>query len=247
MHHLKRTLMTGALALCLAAGTPASGFVLAAKAPAASSNTGLTASREETGLAGLSSAAVTFAGKKTVKKTVSKKKSKKSQRKLKSWLGVCSSVGKTLNKKRFRYSFSNASFSYRKALRRKTANCSTYVSYCMQKYGILKDGQAFYVNHNKIRKQHFSHWNTSKVTILKVMKPCSRTRLKPGDIVCWAGLPHSCIYAGLDEEGRKTWYDAGRQSTYKGRIGSYFREIKPTAYQILDENKIAYIIRLKGL
>ena len=69
------------------------------------------------------------------------------------WLQTCEKVAKNLEKKNFRYYKSGASNSYKQAIKSKNykCDCATYVSWCLQEYGILKEGQRFYSSGNQIK------------------------------------------------------------------------------------------------
>ena len=166
---------------------------------------------------------------------------------LSAWLNVCRTMGINVNKKGFRYSYESHAHSYNEALSgsRKT-NCSKFVSWCLQEYGALEQGQTFYVMDGRIKKK-FKTWDKTKVSVFKVYKHCSAAGLQPGDVVCWAGKPHSCIYAGRDRHGRRLWFDAGRQNTYGKCSGSRFRRITASPSKYLDRRTVGYIIRIKGL
>lgn len=166
---------------------------------------------------------------------------------LEEWLDVCETMGKNLNKKKFSYSYSGPYKSYQDALSgSRTTNCAQFVSWCLQEYDILNKGETYYVMGSSIHK-NFKKWDKSKVSIIEKFKDCGEAGLKPGDVVCWAGKAHTCIYAGRDKKGRRTWFDAGRQSTYGKCSGSRFKKVKATPNKYLDRREVAYIIRIKGL
>ena len=169
------------------------------------------------------------------------------ERSLEEWIDVCETMGTNLNKKKFRYSYSGPYKSYQAALagKRKT-NCAQFVSWCLQEYDILNKGETYYVMGSSIHK-NFKKWDKNKVNIIEKFEDCGDAGLKPGDVVCWAGKAHTCIYAGRDNKGRRTWIDAGRQSTYGKCSGSRFKKVKATPNKYLDGREVAYIIRIKGL
>lgn len=166
---------------------------------------------------------------------------------LSAWLNVCRTMGINMNKKGFHYSYSAPGDSYKEALSGgRKSNCAKYVSWCLQEYGALEKGQTFYVKGGKIKKK-FKNWDETKVTVIKVYKRCKEADLHPGDVVCWAGRPHTCIYAGRNRKGQRVWYDAGRQNTYGKCSGSRFRRITASPSRYLERRKVGFIIRLKGL
>lgn len=236
MHYTKKRLLIGALSIFLAAGSLCAAPVQAeetAQQPAVEDQTDVDAPDQD----------------KDADQDKDNKKTKKEKReeKLASWLKVCDKMGQNMNKKRFRHSYSAGSRSYKRALHHgKRVNCSMFVSWCLQEYGALKEGQTFYCRHNRIRK-NFRKFDSKKVKVKRVMRRCRSVKLHPGDVVCFAGKPHAAIYAGLSSKGHRTWYDAGRHNTYRGCQGSRFKRIKPETNGYLSGRKIAYIIRIKGL
>jgi hypothetical protein len=166
---------------------------------------------------------------------------------LEGWLDVCETMGINLNKKKFRYSYSGPYKSYQSALAgKRRTNCAQFVSWCLQEYDILNKGETYYVMGSSIHK-NFKKWDKSKVSIIEKFEDCGDAGLKAGDVVCWAGKAHTCIYAGRDKKGRRTWIDAGRQSTYGKCSGSRFKKVKANPNKYLDRREVAYIIRIKGL
>lgn len=112
-------------------------------------------------------------------------------------------------------SFSSA----RKAEVRKT-NCALYVSFVMQKFGTLKEGQTFYSDasgkltcSSTVRERLEEYYD-----IYHVGEDISEKDIKPGDICLWTG--HTNVYAGKDGQGKKIWYDFGRDQTLDGQADS---------------------------
>ena len=112
-------------------------------------------------------------------------------------------------------SFSSA----RKAEVRKT-NCALYVSFVMQKFGTLKDGQTFYSDasgkltcSSTVRERLEEYYD-----IYHVGDDFSEKDIKPGDICLWTG--HTNVYAGKNGQGKKVWYDFGRDQTSDGQSDS---------------------------
>lgn len=164
------------------------------------------------------------------------------------WLNTCLTMGKKLHSYGFRYSNSGTRSTFKRALSsRRKSNCALYVSWCLQEYGAVKKGQTFYIKgHGRIKK-NFSRWNSNKVKVIKVYKKCSSTKLQAGDIVCWSGTPHTCIYAGRNSSGERTWFDGGKVSTYGNSSGSRYKSFKARHLGYLDHRRISYIIRIKDL
>ena len=218
MHHIKKDILHGILVIMLTVGFLCPVSAFAAKNPVH-----------------------------TAASTAGKKSSGTNSPGLSAWLKVCRTMGINLNKKGFRYSYSVPADSYKEALagKRKT-NCAKYVSWCLQEYGALEKGQTFYVRGGKIKKG-FKEFDSTKVSVIKVYRECFAADLKPGDVVCWAGKPHTCIYAGRNSSGRRTWFDAGRQNTYGKHKGSRFKKITASPSRHLERRTVGYIIRIKGL
>lgn len=114
-----------------------------------------------------------------------------------------------------RSSFSSA----RKAEVRKT-NCALYVSFVMQKFGTLKEGQTFYSDasgkltcSSTVRERLEEYYD-----IYHVGDDFSEKDIKPGDICLWTG--HTNVYAGKNGQGKKVWYDFGRDQTADGQSDS---------------------------
>ena len=162
------------------------------------------------------------------------------------FLEVCKAMGKNLNKRGFRYGYSSRARSYRSALKhRKVATCATYVSWCLQEYGLLKRGTLYYNRGHGVPSRR--HWDNERVDTIRKYKRAKHANLQPGDVVSWAtGKAHICIYAGKDKSGRMVWYDAGRhQSTYGHCAGSRYKVVSATRNSFLDNRKVGYILRIK--
>ena len=166
---------------------------------------------------------------------------------LSSWLNVCDTMGNNLRKKKFIYSNHGTKSTYNSALaRRRRSNCALYVSWCLQEYGALKPGQTFYVRRSGSLRKNFKRWG-GKVKVIRVNKRCSSANLRPGDVVCWAGIAHCNIYAGRNSSGDRLWYDAGKGSTYSGHSGSRYQNVGKKQLGYLNSKRISYIIRIKDL
>lgn len=166
---------------------------------------------------------------------------------LERWLNICETMGDNLHKKRFRYSNSGTRPTYKRALSSgRKSNCALYVSWCLQEYGALKKGQTFYVKGSGSIKKNFSKWG-KKVRVIRVYKRCRSTKLRPGDVVCWSGTAHACIYAGRNKSGERIWYDGGKVATYGNSSGSRYKNFKVRHLGYLDGRKISYVIRIKNL
>ena len=162
------------------------------------------------------------------------------------WMDTCDTMLKNLKKKGFRYSNYGTKSSYKKAKSsRRVCNCALYVSWCLQEYGATDQGDTFYIRGGGIRKR-FS-WNKKKVKVMRVYKRASSAKLQPGDVCCWAGVPHVNIYAGKSSSGKKLWYDGGKVATRGNHNGSRYSKTGKRALGYLNHRRISYIIRIKDL
>lgn len=134
----------------------------------------------------------------------------------------------------------------KKATPRRT-NCALMVTHALQCFGAFESNMKFYVSSDgkliyKNSKSRERLEEIAEITHYEKGKLSTRDAdLQPGDIVGYYG--HTNIYAGLDESGVKTWYDAGRGSTKDVADGSKFTKFKRTTNNIGMD--VAYIIRLK--
>ena len=139
------------------------------------------------------------------------------------FLAKCKDVADTIvNDGNWLYSNSGVKSSFssaRKAEVRKT-NCALYVSFVMQEFGTLEEGQTFYSDANgkltcssTVRERLEEYYD-----IYHVGEDFSKKDIKPGDICLWTG--HTNVYAGKDGQGKKIWYDFGRDQTSDGQSDS---------------------------
>lgn len=139
------------------------------------------------------------------------------------FLAKCKDIADTIvNDGNWIYSNSGVKSSFssaRKAEVRKT-NCALYVSFVMQKFGTLKEGQTFYSDisgkltcSSTVRERLEEYYD-----IYHVGDNFSEKDIKPGDICLWTG--HTNVYAGKDGQGKKIWYDFGRDQTADGQADS---------------------------
>lgn len=162
------------------------------------------------------------------------------------WMDTCDTMLKNLKRGGFRYSNSGTKSSYRAAKSsRRRCNCALYVSWCLQEYGVTDIGDTFYIRGGGIRKR-FS-WDKSKVKVMHIYRSPSAANLQPGDVCCWAGVPHVNIYAGKSRSGERLWYDGGKVSTRGNSNGSRYTDTGRKSLGYLNHRKISYIIRIKDL
>ncbi len=163
------------------------------------------------------------------------------------WMDVCGDMLSNLKKYKFHYSNSRTKHTFSAAVRKsRRANCSLYVSWCLQQYGAIKKGQTFYVLGSGSIHKNFSKWG-SKVKLIRVYKRCSRAKLQPGDVVCWQGSAHSNIYAGRNSSGKRVWFDGGKVATKGNSAGSRYSHTGKRSLGYLNNRTISYIIRIKNV
>ena len=138
---------------------------------------------------------------------------------------------------KFKYSASGNATSWTKAKKKKTSNCATYVSYVLQRMGLLKAGQVFYGSKCAL---HFKGTGTEKqlrkvAKIIKVNASPKKAGVKKGDICTYSSPAHTQIFAGW-KNGNATWYSFGPSDVGKKlprKRGNY------------NAKRIDYIVRLK--
>lgn len=130
-------------------------------------------------------------------------------------------------------------------------SCANFVNLCMQEFGTLEPGMAFYSNGKgqliyqgssslKARTKAMveKNYNIIYLNGVKAVK----AGLQPGDICLYKG--HTNVFAGLNSEGVPTWYDGGRNATSDGKPESgYFTHMYRTSY--LNSLPVYIVLRLK--
>ena len=138
----------------------------------------------------------------------------------------------------FKYSVSGNANSWKKAKKKKTSNCATYVSYVLQIMKLLKDGQVFWCNDGKVKyKGDGTKEQLAKVAkITHPKKPPKQCQLRRGDICGYSNPAHTQIFCKYDKNGNALWYSFGPSDLWKKmprKRGNY------------NTKKIDTIIRLK--
>ncbi len=130
-------------------------------------------------------------------------------------------------------------------------SCANFVNLCMQDFGTLEPGMAFYGNGKgqlvyqgssslKARTKAMveKNYDIIKLGGVKAVK----AGLQPGDICIYKG--HTNVFAGLDSKGVPTWYDGGRNATSDGKPESgYFTHMFRTSN--LNSLPVYIVLRLK--
>ena len=149
---------------------------------------------------------------------------------------------------KFKYRVSGNAKSWKGAKLQRTTNCSRTQSYGLQLAKILRPGQVFWLNGDKIvckgegaRKQLLSHYK--ELHPHRLTKDLVKEKwLKKGDIVGYGNEKrkepaHTMMFAGYDAFGRAKWYSTGSQ-----------REIKKGRAQLISKynnEMIMTVLRLK--
>lgn len=143
-----------------------------------------------------------------------------------------------MTKLKFKYKVSNNATSWTKAKQQKTSNCATYVSYCLQAMGLLKEGQLFWCNDGVVRyKGKGAKDQLHKVaSIIHPKKSPKRAGLRKGDICGYSKPAHTQIFAGFNSKGVPLWYSFGPSD-----VGKKLPRKRPN----YTNKKIDTIIRLK--
>ena len=156
---------------------------------------------------------------------------------------------------KWKYYNSGTSGSFSTALRKKNrrTNCAKLVSWGLVDIGILKSGQSFYKSGgNEIKysssdakkrmKKYLTYIDANNETAKYLIK---HNKLKAGDIVLWAGMQHTNVYAG-----DKKWYDAGHftlvNGCKKGVEHCTFKSFGPGENSDLYNHRVWKILRIKN-
>lgn len=152
-------------------------------------------------------------------------------------LASAKTVTTEMKKQGFKYKASGNSGSWKQALKKKTSNCATMVSYSMQVAGLFDDGQYFYCNGDLVNcKGPATAARLNKLA--KTLHPHTspkKTKLQKGDICGYGDPAHTQIFAGW-EDGKPTWYSWGPTDVGKAQ---------PLVKKTYNTKKISTIIRLK--
>ena len=161
------------------------------------------------------------------------------------WLDACQNVGKQMTK--YKFSYGNGSRSTLAASIRsgRRSNCASYVSWCLQEFGVLKKGQTFFTRRGRVVKR-FKSWR-GKVEIIPINQRAGSAKLKAGDIVGWKDITHTNIYAGENGRVEKLWLDGGSAATRRGRVRRYYCADKKKTYGYLNKHVISFVIRIKEI
>lgn len=161
------------------------------------------------------------------------------------WLNACQNVGRDLTK--YKFSYGNGSKPTLAASIRngRRSNCASYVSWCLQEYGVLNEGQTVFARRGRLKK-NFKSWK-GKAEVVRINRRAGSAELKPGDIVGWKDITHINIYVGENSEGEKVWMDGGSAATRHGRVRRYYCADKKKTFSYLNKHVISFVIRINGI
>ena len=153
---------------------------------------------------------------------------------------------------------------YKKTLKSKTRlHCADYVSWCLQKYGVLPAGKRFWVRGQTIKGKNASYVKKSnkiqKIYIAKkgvlastLVNKTGTKSLKKGDLISVVKANgkgnHIMIYAGK-VNGKMTYYQVSKVCTKTGKKGSMLvrAKMQTSTTGPYGEPRVAMILRVKGL
>ena len=142
---------------------------------------------------------------------------------------------------KYRASWRDNAMTWAGAKKKKTANCSSAISWSFQEAGFLKKGEIFWINGKKIVCQGGLTLKDLKkiATISHPNKTPKKAHLRKGDVVGYGGKsPHTMEFAGWTKSGKPKWYS---WSSSDKRDGKDQPMVKPS----YTKRKIETIIRLK--
>lgn len=191
--------------------------------------------------------------KKTVKVTVQIKTFPKGD--TNAFLNACQKIANTImtdgNWIYYSGSGMKKSFAEARDYTPRQTSCANFVNFCMQEFGTLEPGMAFYSDGNG--KLVYQGSSSKKAATKKLVeknydiiniggKKAIKAGLEPGDICLYKG--HTNVFAGLNSDGVPMWYDGGRNSTSDGKPQSgYFTNMYRASY--FNSMPIYIVLRMK--
>lgn len=116
------------------------------------------------------------------------------------------------------YSWYHPASSYESAVNgNHHVNCAAYVSWGLQRMGLLPHGTTFYISDTLHGKGASYIKNSEYFTVKYNLGHPGSAGLEPGDIVGWK--THTCVYAGKDSNGNMLWYTAGGSDVSSKNLG----------------------------
>lgn len=151
-------------------------------------------------------------------------------------ISALKSIAVTLKKYPMKWNNSPGVGSLNAAIKKKKINCAAYISFGLQKIGILPKGTTFWLDtkiHGKGAKRL-----KSKAHVAYPKKIPKNAGLKKGDICGFANAPHTMVYAGKSKAGYPLWYSAGGSDVRPKNYGAKRKK----SY---EKKKVMVRIRLK--
>lgn len=143
------------------------------------------------------------------------------------------------HKFKYRKEWRDNALAWSKAKKKGTTNCSTMVSYALQKKGFIKEGEYFWLNgDNIVCKGGLTVEKIKKFA--KILHPHAAPKkagLKKGDICGYKNNAHTMIFAGFNSDGDPTWYSTGGIEDIKSG--------KAHVKKSYNKKRIDTIVRLK--
>lgn len=146
------------------------------------------------------------------------------------------SISAQMIKSKVKYSNSSPCVNLKSCLKKKRSNCATFVSYGLQKVGVLPTNKYIWLS-TKVHGSGASRIK-KKATVTYPKKTWKHAGLKKGDVCGFANKPHTMVYAGKSKNGYPLWYSCGGSDIKAKNLGAKRKK----SY----ENRKIYVkIRLK--
>lgn len=169
------------------------------------------------------------------------------------WMDVLADLADRVEANNFYYNQNPGSNSYASAMAKsgksRRINCAAYVSWALQEYGILPEGQMIWLGKTIHGNGAGTLKSSDKVTITYPGKVPSQCDLQPGDICGFqwgdpsANQVHTMVYAGNNQ-----WYTAGTGDV-RGLSGSRASQstfLGPKAKSSYNGKKCYVLIRINN-
>ena len=175
----------------------------------------------------------------TAKKTVKKKAKKQTtaEKFLKKMTAICAYMKE--HKFVYKGSYKSNALTWAGAKKKKSTNCSLTVTYALQEQGLLKAGQYFWLNGDRIKYigKGTKEQLHKVAAITHPHKPPKKAGLKTGDICGYKNNAHTQVFAGWSKSGYPLWDSTGGNADIK--------KGGPHRKKSYDTKTICTIVRLK--
>ena len=136
----------------------------------------------------------------------------------KEWLDTLKTLEDQIFAHGITYSWYHPASSYEAAVSgNHHVNCAAYISWGLQRMGLLPHGTTFYISDTLHGKGANYIKNSEYFTVRYNVGHPGSAGLQPGDIVGWK--THTCVYAGKDTNGNMLWYTAGGKDVSSKNLG----------------------------